>query len=119
MPPTHLGFNLVDIERFPTVRVLPQGQHAKRHTPMPCCSDWGRQPHPSCGAVGGVGGCGTWLGAVGLGSCGGDSTRVGAQGHVPGGDTCRWDVHARGAPPVGHIQSLTGVSRLCLSGDGR
>jgi hypothetical protein len=85
--PTHLGFNLVDIERFPTVRVLLQCRHAKRHTPMPCRSDWGRQPNPSCGAAGGVGGCGTWLGAVGLGSCGGDSTRVGAQGHMSGGST--------------------------------
>jgi hypothetical protein len=69
------------------VRVLLQCRSAKRHTPMPCWSDGGRQPHPSGGAVGGVGGCGTWLGAVGLGRCGGDSTRVGAQGHVSGGST--------------------------------
>jgi hypothetical protein len=58
-------------------------------------------------------------GAVGLGRGGGDSTCVEAHGHVPGGGTCRWDVRARGPPLVGHIQSLTGVSRLCLSGDGR
>jgi hypothetical protein len=64
--PTHRGFTRGDIEPFPTVRVLPQGQHAKRHTPMPCGSDWGRRPYPRWGAVGGVGGCGTWLGAVGL-----------------------------------------------------
>jgi hypothetical protein len=50
------------------------------------------------------GAVGTWLGAVGLGSCGGDSTRVGAQGHVPGGDTCPWDVRVRGPLTAGHIQ---------------
>ena len=115
--PTHRGFNLGDIERFPTARVLPQYRHAKRHTPMPCGSDWGRQPHPSCGAVGGVGGCGTWLVAVGLGSCGGDSTRVGAQGHVSGGrDTPVLGTSARVGLQQPVTSSLTGVSRRTRMG---